>query len=251
VLQSIGVDFAQDWITRFGFDRERHPASLPMALGAGSVTPLQMAAAYSVFANGGYRVNPYLVTRVIDQKGKTLLETEAPALDESRRAIPARNAFVMGSLLQSVVQGGTASKAAQALRRDDLFGKTGTSNDSFDTWFAGFQPTLVGIAWVGYDTPRQLGVRGETGGSLSLPIWTGFMQAALKGVPASVPSAPEGVVGIEGEWYFDDFTPGHGVASLGLDTEAPTPLAEALASAPVGAPPPAEERNRILDFFRR
>lgn len=249
VLQSIGVDYAQDWVTRFGFDRDKQPANLPMALGAGSVTPMQMAAGYSVFANGGYRVNPYLVTRVTDMKDKVLLETEAPVLDESRRAIPERNAFVMGSLLQSVVKGGTAAKAGQALRRSDLFGKTGTTNDSFDTWFAGFQPSMVGVAWIGYDTPRQLGVRGETGGSLSLPIWIGFMQTALKGVPVTEPRAPGGLANIDGEWYFDEFGPGHGVASLGVDTQAPT-SAEALAGAPVGPPPVAEERSRILDFFR-
>jgi penicillin-binding protein 1A len=250
VLQSIGVDYAQDWITRFGFDRDKHPANLPMALGAGSVTPMQMAAAYSVFANGGYRVSPYLVTRVTDLKGKVLLETEPPTLDESRRAIPERNAFIMGSLLQSVVNGGTASKARQILKRNDLFGKTGTTNDSFDTWFAGYQPTVVGIAWVGYDTPRQLGVRGETGGSLSLPIWTGFMQAALQGVPVSEPRAPAGVVNVDGEWYFDDFAPGRGVESLGLDPQAPTPSADTLAGPAVGPPPAQEERSRILDFFK-
>ncbi|QGW80093.1 penicillin-binding protein 1A [Variovorax paradoxus] len=251
LLQSIGAPYAQDWITKFGFDKDKHPAYLPMALGAGSVTPMQMATAYSVFANGGYRVNPYLVTRVTDLRDKVLLETEPPVLDESRRAIPERNAFIMDSLLQSVVKGGTAARAYQALKRDDLFGKTGTTNDSFDTWFAGFQPTTVGIAWIGYDTPRQLGVRGETGGSLSLPIWIGYMQTALKGVPVSKIAEPAGVVNIDGEWYFDDFTPGHGVASLGVEnTEAPAPPAEELSGVPLGPPPPPEERNRILEFFR-
>ncbi|MET3494024.1 penicillin-binding protein 1A [Variovorax boronicumulans] len=251
VLQSIGAPYAQDWITKFGFDKDKQPANLPMGLGAGSVTPMQMAVGYSVFANGGYRVNPYLVTRVTDMKDKIIMETEPPALDEARRVIPERNAFIMDSLLQSVVKGGTAFKAHQALKRDDLYGKTGTTNDSFDTWFAGFQPTRVGIAWIGYDTPRQLGVRGETGGSLSLPIWIGYMQSALQGVPVTQPSEPAGVVNIDGEWYFDDFTPGHNVASLGLDNvEALPPPVEELTGAPIGAPPPPEERNRILDFFR-
>jgi penicillin-binding protein 1A len=251
VLQSIGAPYAQDWITKFGFDKDKHPAYLPMALGAGSVTPMQMATAYSVFANGGYRVNPYLVTRVTDLRDKVLLETEPPVLDESRRAIPERNAFIMESLLQSVVKGGTAARAYQALKRDDLFGKTGTTNDSFDTWFAGFQPTTVGIAWIGYDTPRQLGVRGETGGSLSLPIWIGYMQTALKGVPVSKIAEPAGVVNIDGEWYFDDFAPGRGVASLGVENaEAPAVPAEELSGVPLGPPPPPEERSRILDFFR-
>jgi penicillin-binding protein 1A len=257
VLQAIGAPYAQEWITRFGFDKDKHPAYLPMALGAGSVTPMQMATAYSVFANGGYKVNPYLVTRITDLRDKVLVETEPPVLDESRRAIPERNAFIMDSLLQSVVKGGTAARAYQALKRDDLFGKTGTTNDSFDTWFAGFQPTTVGIAWIGYDTPRQLGVRGETGGSLSLPIWIGYMQAALKGVPVSKIAEPPGVANIDGEWYFDDFTPGHSVASLGVESEAPPVPAEELtgvppvaAPPPLGPPPQPEERNRILDFFR-
>jgi penicillin-binding protein 1A len=250
VLQSIGAPYAQDWVTRFGFDKDKQPANLPMGLGAGSVTPMQMAVGYSVFANGGYRVNPYLVTRVTDLRDKVIMETEAPVLDETRRAIPQRNAFVMDSLLQSVVKNGTGFKAHQALKRDDLYGKTGTTNDSFDTWFAGFQPTMVGIAWIGYDTPRQLGVRGETGGSLSLPIWVGFMQTALQGVPVTLPAEPPGVVSVDGELYFDDFTPGHNVASLGLDTEVAPPPVEEITGAPLGAPPQPEERNKILDFFR-
>ncbi|MEJ8845360.1 penicillin-binding protein 1A [Variovorax rhizosphaerae] len=262
VLQAVGTTYAQDWITRFGFDRDKHPAVLPMGLGAGSVTPMQMAAAYSVFANGGYRVAPYLVTRVTDFKGKVEFEGKPPVLDESMRAIPERNAFVMRTLLNSVVKRGTAFKAYQALKRDDLFGKTGTTNDSVDTWFAGFQPTMVGIAWVGYDTPRQLGVRGETGGSLSLPMWTGYMETALKGVPVAALTAPEGVANVDGSWYYDDFTPGRGVASLGLDAAAPTPPAEqqvggpsmsapvTVAPAPAVTPAQPEERNRILDWFR-
>jgi len=249
VLQSIGPRYAQDWIGNFGFERAKHPAYLPMALGAGSVTPMQMAAAYGVFANGGYRVSPHLVTRITDHKDQVLVETKPAARDESTRAIPERNAFVMRSLLQSVVRNGTGFKAYQALKRDDLYGKTGTTNDSIDTWFAGFQPTRVGIAWIGYDTPRQLGVRGETGGSLSLPIWTGYMQSALQGVPVAALNAPDGVVKVDGEWYYDDYAPGRGITSLGVDT-GPTPPAEALAAVPVGEMPPPEERNRILDFFR-
>jgi penicillin-binding protein 1A len=249
VLQSIGARYAQDWIGNFGFERAKHPAYLPMALGAGSVTPLQMAAAYGVFANGGYRVSPYLVTRIADHKDKVLVETPPPQRHEATRAIPQRNAFIVSSLLQSAVRNGTGFKAYQALQRGDLYGKTGTTNDSIDTWFAGFQPTRVGIAWIGYDTPRQLGVRGETGGSLSLPIWTGYMQAALQGVPVAELPVPAGVVKVDGEWYYDDYAPGRGIASLGLDTGAP-PLAEALAGVPVSAMPAPEERSRILDFFR-
>ena len=248
ILQSIGTHYAQDWITNFGFDREKHPAYLPMALGAGSVTPMQMATAYSVFANGGYRVNPYLVTRVTDHKDKVLVEKQPPPLNESIRVIPQRNAWMIDSLLQSVASGGTAAKAQAALKRTDIYGKTGTTNDSLDAWFAGFQPTMAAIAWMGYDTPRKLGDR-ETGGGLSLPIWISYMETALKGVPVTELPPPSGVVNVGGEWYFDDYAPGRGVASLGLDT-APVMPVEALTGAPVSPTPQPEERNRILDLFR-
>lgn len=132
VLQAVGVHNAQDWIARFGFDTEKHPPYLTMALGAGSVTPLQMASAYAVFANGGYRLSPWLVARVTDQKGRTLVETKAVPLDDRVRALDARNAFVMNSLLQEVTRSGTAAKAKVALNRGDIFGKTGTTNDSMD-----------------------------------------------------------------------------------------------------------------------
>ncbi|MDP9899678.1 penicillin-binding protein 1A [Variovorax ginsengisoli] len=250
LLQAVGVPVAQDWIARFGFTRERQPDSLPLALGAGTVTPMQMATAYAVFANGGYRVNPQFVTRITDHRGQVLVDHALPERpDESTRAIPARNAFVMNTLLQSVMKGGTGSKAWQALRRDDLYGKTGTTNDSMDTWFAGFQPTRVGVAWIGYDLPRRLGVRGETGGSLSLPVWTDFMQSTLQRVPVAPLAVPDGVVQIDGEWYFDDRTPGHGVATLGFDDAHD---AQAVATLPpaVAPMPPAEERSRILDWFR-
>ena len=249
VLQSIGTAYAQDWITRFGFDKDKHPAYLPMGLGAGSVTPMQMATAYSVFANGGHRVDPHLVVRVTDRDGKVLSEVKPPVFDESNRAIPERNAYLMDSLLQSVMKGGTGAKAYQALKRDDIYGKTGTTNDSVDTWFAAFQPTMVGIAWVGYDTPRKLGVRGETGGSLSLPIWVGYMQAALKGVKVAEVPEPPGLMHADGEVFFDDYGPGRGVASLGLDAN-PTAPAETLAGEQVAPVAPVEERNRILDMFK-
>jgi penicillin-binding protein 1A len=248
ILQSIGTRYAQDWIGNFGFEREKHPAYLPMALGAGSVTPMQMATAYSVFANGGYRVNPYLVTKVTDHKDKVLVDVQPPLLNETMRAIPQRNAFIMDQLLQEVARSGTAAKAQATLKRPDLYGKTGTTNDSLDAWFAGFQPTMTAVAWMGYDTPRKLGDR-ETGGGLSLPIWITYMETAIKGVPVAEMPAPGGVVHVGGEWYYDDYAPGRGVASLGLDT-APTPPAEAIVGAPVGAPAQPEERNRILDLFR-
>ena len=243
ILQGVGAQNAQDWVARFGFDAEKHPAYLTMALGAGSVTPMQVASAYGVFANGGYRVNPWLISRVTEQKGKVLVVTQAPALNESARVIDARNAFVMDSLLQEVTRSGTAASAQAALKRPDLYGKTGTTNDSMDAWFAGFQPTLAAVTWIGYDTPRRLGAR-ETGGGLSLPVWIKFMEHALKDVPVTELVVPEGVVNVNGEWIYAEYANGAGVSSVGVN-DSP----EADAGAQVIPLPPADERRRILDLF--
>ena len=246
ILQAVGPKNAQEWVSRFGFDAEKHPPFLTMALGAGSVTPMQMAVGYSVFANGGYRVNPWLITRVTDHKGRVLSETEPPVLTEQQRAIDARNAFVMDSLLQEVTRSGTAARAQATLKRPDLYGKTGTTNDSVDAWFAGFQPSVAAVTWIGYDTPRNLGSR-ETGGGLSLPVWISFMERALKGVPVMEPTVPAGVVNVGGEWFYEEFSRGSGggVSSLGMESrsEAVTDTAQ-----PEGPAP--EERRRILDLFR-
>ncbi len=237
VLQGTGPTFAQEWVEQFGFDRDKHPPYLTMALGAGSVTPLQMATAYSVFANGGYRVPPMLIQRVTDNKGRLLLQARAPELDESLRVLPARNAFVMGTLLQEVTRSGTAARAQALLKRSDLYGKTGTTNDSMDAWFAGFQPALTAVVWIGYDNPRKLGDR-ETGGGLALPVWIEFMRHALKGVPVQELEAPEGVTRDGGNWVFEEFSAGRGVGAVGLDDKIPTPASE-------------DERKGILDLFRR
>ena len=244
ILQAVGPAYAQSWVTRFGFDEDKHPAYLTMALGAGSVTPLQMATGYAVFANGGFRVNPWLISRVTDQQGRVLAQTKPLAQDESLRAIDPRNAFIMGSLLQEVTRTGTAASAQATLKRPDLFGKTGTTNDSMDTWFAGYQPTLAAVVWIGYDTPRKLGDR-ETGGGLSLPVWIRFMESALKNQPISEPLPPEGVVYAGGEWYYDEFARGAGITSLGLEDKA------AGLTDPAQAPLPApEDKKKILDLFR-
>jgi penicillin-binding protein 1A len=245
VLEMVGTQSAQEWVTRFGFEAERHPPYLTMALGAGSVTPMQMATGYAVFANGGYRVAPYLITRITDDKGKALLEVPPSAPDEANRAIEPRNAFIMSQLLQEITRSGTAARAQGTLKRPDLYGKTGTTNDAVDAWFVGFQPTLVAATWVGYDNPRNLGSR-ETGGGLALPIWISFMGDALKGVPVEPIGAPAGVIQAGGEWYYEEFGPGHGVASLGLND--PTPEnGEHGNGAPVIAP---QDRRSILDLFR-
>ena len=264
ILQAVGTQNAQDWITRFGFDAEKHPPYLTMALGAGSVTPMQMATAYSVFANGGYRINPWLITKITDQRGKALVESQPPLPNESARAVDARNAFIMSRLLQEVARAGTAAKAQRELKRTDLYGKTGTTNDSIDTWFAGYQPTLAAVVWMGYDTPRSLGDR-ETGGGLSLPVWITFMQTALKGVPVTEPTAPEGVVNVGGEWYYEEYAHDAGVANVGGGPRpenggaAPggqrAPEDRTLMNSdgqPPGRPPsaPGAERRSILDLFR-
>ena len=237
ILQSVGTRNAQEWVTKFGFDEDKHPAYLTMALGAGSVTPMQMATGYSVFANGGMRVQPHVITRVTDQKGKVLVDSPAQAVDEADRAISPRNAFVMTSLLQEVTRSGTAAKARVALKRDDIYGKTGTTNDSMDAWFAGYHRNLAAVVWIGYDTPRKLGDR-ETGGGLSLPVWINFMETALKNMPVMDAIAPEGVVYVNGEWYFDEYARGGGVTSLGLGNEKG------------GSLPEPDEKKRILDLFR-
>ncbi len=241
ILQAIGPRVGQEWATRFGFDAEKTPAYLTTALGAGSVTPMQMAVGYSVFANGGYRVNPYLITKVTDFKGRVISEITPPPLEQNPRAIDARNAFVMNSLLQEVTRSGTAARAQATLKRPDLYGKTGTTNDSWDAWFTGFQPSLTAVTWIGYDTPRNLGSR-ETGGGLSLPVWISFMQSALKDVPVMEPTVPPGVVNVGGDWFYNEFARNVGVATLGLDDPGSV-------LAPQDAPAP-EERNQIMDLFR-
>ncbi len=243
ILQAVGAQNAQEWVSRFGFESEKHPPYLTMALGAGSVTPMQMATGYAVFANGGYRVNPWLIARITDQRGKPLVETPPPVAAEAVRAVEPRNAFIMNRLLQEITRSGTAARAQGELKRPDLYGKTGTTNDAVDTWFAGYQPTVAAVVWMGYDSPKSLGDR-ETGGGLSLPVWINFMETALRNVPVMEYPAPEGVVNVGGEWYYNEFARG-GVSSMGVPGngepvpgQAPRPAA------------PSEERKSILDLFR-
>lgn len=193
VLDAIGVKYAQDYITRFGFDAERHPPYLTMALGSGTVTPWQMARAYAVFANGGYLVQPYFIQKIVDDRGNPLgVARPQRAGDESLRVIDTRNAFIMDSLMQDVARVGTAARAA-SLGRKDVAGKTGTTNEFIDAWFAGYLPSLVGVSWVGYDQPRSLG-RNQTGGLVALPIWVGYMEKVQKAVPEMQRIVPDGVV---------------------------------------------------------
>lgn len=196
ILQAIGPQYAQEYITRFGFDPARHPPYLTMALGAGSVTPMQMATGYTVFANGGYRLKPYFIERIVDARGNVLAQaTPEHAGQDAERVIDARNAFIMTSILRDVVRFGTAARAMQ-LKRQDLAGKTGTTNDQVDAWFAGFNANLVAIAWIGFDQPRSLG-GAETGAQAALPIWMAYMGKVLKDVPEREMAVPDGVVAVK------------------------------------------------------
>jgi penicillin-binding protein 1A len=221
ILDAIGVKYAQDYITRFGFEAERHPPYLTMALGSGTVTPWQMARAYAVFANGGYLVQPYFIQKIVDDRGNPLgVARPRRAGDESLRVIDRRNAFIMDSLMQDVARVGTAARTA-SLGRKDVAGKTGTTNEFIDAWFAGYLPSLVGVSWVGYDQPRTLG-RNQTGGLVALPIWVGYMHKVQKAVPEMQRIVPDGVVtadtfglapGMEGEakhlpeYFYREYVP--------------------------------------------
>jgi penicillin-binding protein 1A len=242
ILQAIGPQYAQDYIKRFGFDPKLHPPYLTMALGAGNVTPLQMAQAYSVFANGGFRVAPYFIDRIEDNRGNVLAQAKPQKAGESaERVIDPRNAFIMHSIMRDVVRMGTAARAMK-LGRADLAGKTGTTNDFIDAWFCGFNPDLVAIAWIGFDQPQTLG-RNETGGAAALPIWMGYMATVLKGVAEQPFTAPPGVIAVrinpetgtraeEGDggivdYFYQEFPPpeGGGV-SIGMPTSGERPAEE-------------------------
>ena len=239
VLQAIGPQYAQDYIARFGFDPKLHPAYLTMGLGAGAATPMQMAVAYSVFANGGYRITPYVISKITDSRGEALSEAK-PTLagKDAERAIDPRNAFIMTTLLRDVINMGTATRALE-LKRKDLAGKTGTTNDNVDAWFCGFNASQVGIAWIGFDQPRTLGTN-ETGSAAALPIWISYMQRALKGVPEEVRDAPPGVVSVRinpetglrddssrySDWFLAEFMP-----RLSQDALAPAVMPGSAASA--------------------
>lgn len=245
ILDAIGARYAQDYVTRFGFEPDRHPAYLTMALGAGSVTPWHMARAYGVFANGGYLVQPYFIHKIVDDRGNPLALAEPPrAGEDSPRVIDERNAFIMDNLMQDVTRSGTAARVAR-LGRNDLAGKTGTTNEFVDAWFAGYQSTLVGVSWVGYDQPRTLG-RNQTGGVVALPIWLEYMEAVLKDVPQSARDVPPGVVSVPigvfpaiagdtrllPEFFYEEAIPPADV----LRPAAPLPL-------PQYEPPPAFDRT--------
>jgi len=247
ILEAITPAYALDYVSRFGFDKSRHPEMLPMALGAGAVTPLQLAGGYSVFANGGYRIAPYLIDHVTDATGKVIMQAQpVVAGDANARAIDPRTAYVMDDLLRGVATSGTAARARALLKRQDIAGKTGTTNDSVDAWFAGYTPSLVGVAWLGYDQPRSLGSR-ETGGGAAMPIWASYMQNALKDVPEQTRTRPDGLLVEGGEYYFSEFPPGQAIARLGLPTS--DSLDDFLDSLTHGSVFQGEERAAVDTFL--
>jgi len=205
VLRATSVDFVHQYLEHFGFDLARHPRNFTMALGTGAVTPLQMAGGYAVFANGGYRVKPYLIASIVDGNGSVIVENRPPAAkDEANRAITARNAFVVDSMLRDVAKRGTAAGATQRLGRTDLAGKTGTTNDAVDGWFAGYAGNVVGVSWMGYDEPRSLGGR-EFGSTLAMPIWIDYMRVALAKAPPVERTPPEDLARDADDWIYPEF----------------------------------------------
>ncbi|MDX8379234.1 MAG: penicillin-binding protein 1A [Gallionella sp.] len=195
ILQAITPSYAQDYITKFGFPADKHPPYLTMALGAGSVTPLQLLTGYSVFANSGFITTPYFIQRIEDAQGNILSQANPLTANHgAKRVIDVRNAYTMVSMMEDVVKHGTGRKA-MTLGRHDLAGKTGTTSDSIDAWFCGFQPTVVGIAWMGFDKPRSLG-RHETGSGAALPIWISYMKDVLEEVPQARYTMPKNMVAL-------------------------------------------------------
>lgn len=229
LLQLLGAEPARQWAGRFGFEVERQPDNLTLALGSGATNPLQLASAYAVLANGGLRVAPLLIERITDAQDQVLFQAPAPVVDENSRVVPQRNTFLTASLLQEVTRSGTAARAQAALKRPDLYGKTGTTNDAVDAWFAGFQPSLVAVVWMGHDQPQSLGAR-ESGGGLALPIWIDYMQRALRSTPVQELPVPDGVTQSQGDWVYSEWADASYLSGIGLDRETP-PVVAAPASA--------------------
>ena len=240
LLRAVGVGYAHQYVTRFGFDGARQPSNLTMALGTGSVTPLQMAGGYAVFANGGYKVAPYLIASVTDAKGTVLSETKAPlAHQETDRVLDQRNAFIVDSMLRDVVRYGTGAQATQKLGRTDIAGKTGTTSDAVDGWFAGYGSGVVAVAWMGYDDPKSLGGR-EFGATLAMPIWIDYMRVALAKRPPEERPTPEGVMRAGEDWIYSEYADAGEFKSIDVDAAQQAPAAApAPAPVPERAPEPA------------
>jgi penicillin-binding protein 1A len=269
VAQALGVGYVRDFVTRFGIPKERLPDDLTIALGSADLTPWEMARGYSVFANGGFYVEPYFIESIKDGRGQEIFHADpklacptcdlppappavdtaaagttpsaavaipsnTPAVDDAHRAprvLDAELDWLITSMMHDVVTRGTAAQVHQ-LGREDLAGKTGTTNDFNDAWFNGFNPSLVAVTWIGYDQPRTLG-KGEVGGRAAVPVWMDFMRVALKGVPQTALPRPPGLVEVP-------INPGNGKL---LTADAPGAVIEVVQADHV--PPPDDGRNPL------
>ena len=203
ILMANGVDYTQQYIQKFGFKPSNHPANLSMALGAGSSTPLQMAEAYAVFANGGYKVSAYVIDKIYDSQDRLKAQMQPLVAGENApQVIDPRNAYIMYKIMQDVVKYGTA-RGALSLGRSDIAGKTGTTNDNKDAWFVGFNPDIVTAVFIGFDKPRSMG-RAGYGGTIALPVWVEYMRHALKGKESKGMKVPTGLVLRGGEYFYKE-----------------------------------------------
>lgn len=220
LLRAVTVPYMHNFLGKFGFDPARHPNNFTMALGTGAVTPLQMAGAYSVFANGGYQVQPYLISKIEDARGVVIAQAKKPEVrKEENRVLDERNAFVTDSMLRDVTRYGTGAAATQKLGRHDIAGKTGTTSDAFDGWFAGYGANVVGVAWMGYDDPKSLGGR-EFGATLAMPIWIDYMRVALARSPEQERKVPENVVRQDDDWIYTEYAGSNEFKTIDVE-EAP------------------------------
>jgi len=221
LLRAVSVPFSHEFLGRFGFDLARQPKNFTLALGTGAVTPLQMAGAYAVFANGGYGVQPYLIAKIEDADGKVIQQATPPAAHtEEQRVLDPRNAFITDSMLRDVTRYGTGAAATKALGRTDIAGKTGTTSDAVDGWFSGYGGNVVAVAWMGYDDPRSLGGR-EFGATLALPIWIDYMKVALAKRPQEERAEPEGLVRENDDWVYQEYAETPVLGNIDLDQGAP------------------------------
>ncbi len=214
VLQAIGMDYALKYVGRFGFNKQDLPRNFSMALGTANLTPLEVATGWCTFANGGYKITPYLISRIDSRDGQPLFIANPPSVPSSttttdsvadasntetsiepaaaERIVDERTTFILTSMLQDVIKRGTGRRAL-AMGRSDLAGKTGTTNESKDSWFSGYNADYMTTVWSGFDQPVTLGRR-EFGGTVALPIWMDYMSAALKDKPAHTLPEPPGIL---------------------------------------------------------
>ncbi|AZR59551.1 penicillin-binding protein 1A [Eikenella corrodens] len=240
IVMALGIHEVHQYVQRFGFNARQIPDSLSMALGSGVVTPLQMAQAYAVFANGGYKVSPYVIDRIEDSQGRLRAQMKPLVAGESApQVIDPRNAYIMYTIMQDVVRRGTGARAS-ALGRSDIAGKTGTTNENKDAWFAGFNPDLVGVVYIGFDKPRSMG-RAGFGGTIALPVWVEYMRYALKGVPQKGMPMPAKIVRKGGEYFLQEQQSTS--PRLAIDNRGATPDAEDIQAA--GGDPVIPEENTV------